>query len=224
MSLIIQENYQQHSTYAVWKIEEDDSFYLSKLILSESEKKFLKTIHHPKQKTRWFASRFLLKYLMKTNSYVELLIDLHGKPFLANYDLNLSISHSDNYAAVIISKSHEVGIDIEHASRNIEILKNKFLSNEELQELEKSSEMQASLLIYWAAKEVMYKIYGKRKLEFKDHLYIKPFVLNLSGQLNGELSKNDLFQMFEMEYKRVNDFILVIGNGEAFQRPALNSV
>ncbi len=210
MGLVLRENLMTYAEYAVWKIEEDSDFYYSKLILSDWEQTYLDGIAHPKRKLTWLASRYLLKYLMGTTDFVELLFDVHGKPFISNFPLHLSLSHSPDYAAAIISRDFETGIDIEQPHRNIESLKNKFLSKTELAHIGEEERMK-KLLIYWSAKEVMYKIYGKRKLEFREDMYVKPFLLNDRGDLNGILMKYGEVYDYHMHYLRHQDFVVVTG-------------
>ena len=35
------------------------------------------------------------------------------------------------------------------------------------------------LSVYWGAKEALYKAYGRKKLEFKQHILVEPFKYNL---------------------------------------------
>lgn len=210
MALILRESLLDYAEYAVWKIEEEPQFYRSKLILSDWETNYLAAISHPKRQLTWLASRYLLKYLMNTEDFVELLFDEHGKPFVSNFDLHVSLSHSFTYAAAIISKDYRVGIDIEEPNRKIDIIKHKFLSPVELNHIGNQEEMK-KLLIYWSSKEVMYKIYGKRKLEFKDDMYVKPFLLKERGDIDGILMKGGTVAEYHMHYSLKQDFTLVVG-------------
>lgn len=210
MPVVLREQLADHAEYAIWKIEEDCDFFLSQLILSDWEQKYHDGIQHPARKLQWVASRYLLKYLMNTTEFVELLFDDHGKPFITNFDLKLSLSHSPGYAAAIISQEYEVGIDIEEQHRNMEELKNKFLSKEEIDKIGEEERMK-KLLLYWSAKEVIYKIYGKRKLEFKDDMFIKPFILKSRGELDGVLLKHGQVVDYLMHYIVQEDFVMVAG-------------
>lgn len=110
-------------------------------------KKYFESIRSPKRRLAWLASRHLLKLVLGTDAFVELLFDTQGKPYLGNYDVKISLSHTDNYAAVIVSKDFEVGIDIEDPSRDISILRNKFLSQEENNQLI-HSDLKLELMLY----------------------------------------------------------------------------
>ncbi|MFN0276804.1 MAG: 4'-phosphopantetheinyl transferase family protein [Chitinophagales bacterium] len=210
MALVLKEKLHGKAEFALWKIEEEDGFYNQKLVLSKEETAYILSIKHPAQRTRWLASRYLLKDLMKTDEFVELLADAHGKPYISNFPLQISISHSNKYAAVILSKTHNVGIDVEEVGRNIEPLKHKFLSVTELQTLQPETQKE-QLLLYWAAKEVMYKMYAKKKLEFKYDMLVKPFELKQKGYLFGILTKNDQVFHYNMSYLLMQNYVLVYG-------------
>lgn len=210
MSLVLREQHREIADYAVWKIEEEPEFYLSGLILSEWEQQYLNNITHPKRKLTWLASRYLLKLLLNTTEFVELLFDEHGKPYVNNENIFVSISHCDTFAAAMISRQCEVGIDIESTNRDIRIIQHKFLSPEELQSIG-NERVKEKLMVYWGAKEVIYKMYGKRKLEFKDDIYIKPFALTQRGDIDGVLIKNGKVADYLLHYTFTESFILVVG-------------
>lgn len=87
-----------------------------------------------------------------------------GEPFY------LSITHSFQYAAVIFSRQTEVGIDIEKLDDRINRVKNKFCSDVEL---EWADNQILNLAMIWSGKETLYKLYGKKELDFKNHLLIQ---------------------------------------------------
>ena len=57
--------------------------------------------------------------------------DSFGKPRLRNSKLNISVAHSGDYSAVIISSNSAVGIDIERLKDRIYRIKDRFLTAEE---------------------------------------------------------------------------------------------
>lgn len=54
------------------------------------------------------------------------------KPFLEDEAYHFSISHCDDYAAAIVSKTGRVGVDVETPSFKIDRIKKKFLNENEL--------------------------------------------------------------------------------------------
>ena len=83
----------------------------------------------------------------------------------------------------MISKDHPVGIDIELIKHKIKSIKHKFLSDVELAQ-KQIGDNTDGLYVAWCAKEAIYKWHGKKGLEFKQHIHIKPFKLRNEGSLN----------------------------------------
>lgn len=85
---------------------------------------------------------------------VSLLHDPDGAPLLAGSDLNISISHSRNYAAIMLHPSLRCGIDIEEPRMaQLERVRAKFLSPAEQM-------AGVNLLDAWTAKEAVFKAAG----------------------------------------------------------------
>ena len=89
-----------------------------------------------------------------------------GKPLLKGY--HISISHTQGYAAVILSKKHEVAVDVEYFSDRVEKVKSKFLRKDE------KAEGLDSLLVHWCGKETVYKLFSEENLQFGE-MRVCPF-------------------------------------------------
>src|SRR5690606_10777059 len=111
-----------------------------------------------------------------------------GKPHLLNCKYHMSMSHSNGFAAVILNKNESVGIDIEQVHEKIRRIEKKFLSDEEKLAASDNLEM---LCMYWSAKEVLYKIYGRKKLELKKDLFIHPFSPEINETCVGEIRNGE---------------------------------
>src|SRR3546814_16608220 len=86
-----------------------------------------------KRSLHWLGSRVLLRTLLNTDKYINLKIDEYRKPFLANLPHQVSISHSYDFAAVMVSLNGPVGVDIEQINSKIEKIAASFLLPEELE-------------------------------------------------------------------------------------------
>ena len=82
-----------------------------------------------------------------------------GKPLLEGW--HISISHTKGYVAVMLSKTREVGVDIEYVSERIKRIADRFLRPDE------HAERISDLLIHWCAKETIYKLYSEQDLTFQ---------------------------------------------------------
>jgi len=93
-----------------------------------------------------------------------------GKPFLqADSEsscnlplLHLSISHTKGYAALLLSETSEVGIDIEYRSDRVERIASRFIRPDE------QAVTTDHKLLLWSAKETVYKLFSEDKLYFFD--------------------------------------------------------
>lgn len=81
-----------------------------------------------------------------------------GRPFIDA--LNISISHTKGYATVIISKHHNVGIDIEYISSRVERIVDWFVRSDEY------APMLRDKIVQWCAKETAYKYFSDAKPSF----------------------------------------------------------
>ena len=132
--------------------------------------------------------------------------DDKGKPHLSNDSRHISISHSHDKLAIIVNEKESTGIDIELIRDNILKIKHKFLTNAEL--LEANNDVE-KLLIYWASKETLYKIYGLKEVDFIAHLFVKPFTKHNLGTILGEINLPNFKEVFELNYQIIEDYVLV---------------
>jgi len=162
---------------AIWRIEEDLTFF-EPLFASHPD------IPNKAKKMQWFATRHLINELR--GQFSEVLKAESGKPFLVDSPHHISISHSTEFAAVMHSEKYFVGIDLEIVNPKVENIAHKFLQPYELAAL-KPQERLKKLILYWSAKESLYKLYGHRNIEFKTQLIIDPFELQTKGELKAEI-------------------------------------
>lgn len=183
MPIVYNKNIDAHSILAIWKIEESEAELIAGLQLKQHEQDIISTFNNGKRLLQWLSTRLLLRTMLNTQEYIDCQFDEHGKPYLTNFDYRISLSHSYDYAAVMISKDDAVGVDIELIKHKIKSIKHKFLSDTELAQKQIGDNIEG-LYVCWCAKEAIYKWHGKKGLEFKEHIHIKPFKLKNQGQLN----------------------------------------
>ena len=153
---------------------------------------------YPSQRRQkeWLAVRALLTEMTGTKE-CEISYDDKGKPFLKKMPFQIGITHSRIYAGIILHPTLSVGIDIEPLRVKIDRVKHKFLSEREFAALP-VGDIRA-YMTYWCAKEAMYKWYGKRGLEFKEHLIIdkttpEGLPLEEEGSLLAVVQKDNFFK------------------------------
>ena len=190
--------------FSVWKLTETEEELLSLRNFSTEEKMFLSNISNSKRRIEWLASRILLQEILGEDFQTEYLSN--GKPILIHPKCFLSISHSKDFVAVIVSQQKEVGIDIEKIRDNMETLKDKFLSPEELQTINTSDNL--LLHLYWGAKEAMYKIYSSFHPLFTEHLFLSD--INLEKQTaTGIFAQENIHKTVSVSFLQIEDNLLV---------------
>ncbi len=161
----------QNATIGLWRIEEsvNDLQHQTPPNLWQQQARYQR-ISNPNRQQEWLATRALINTLIPSEQTFAIDYDIFGKPSFRQPIQQLSISHSKDFAAVILHPSMKLGIDIEPIHSRILRLQHKFLSEKEKADIEKDNLFQLSL--YWSAKETLYKLYGKKKLVFKENLLI----------------------------------------------------
>jgi len=169
MGIFYQHNINAGTKLGIWRIEEPEEFYLRTVPLKRD-------VSHPAKRLQHLAGRFLLPYLFRDFPTSEIIIADTRKPYLADEAYHFSISHCGNYAGVIASNSHRVGIDIELVSPRLYNIAHKFVNDKEkvfLKEWEGMEQMHLQLTtILWSAKEALFKWYGLGQVDFKEHMQL----------------------------------------------------
>ena len=174
----------------IWQIQEEESFFLEQLQLSQVEEEQIQRIKG-RRKLEWLAGRYLLHKMSGRSIRGICLKDEYGKPYLENSPYHISISHSHDMAAVIAAPQR-VGIDIQFIVEKIDRIAHKFMRPEELESLKASTRLE-QLHIYWGAKESLYKAYGRRLLDFREHIAITPFSFKPAGAtIKGRIRKRSI--------------------------------
>ena len=208
MPLLLDKKIANHTRVAVWKVEEPNSFFIEALGLDKEELAAYNQMRAHRQK-EWLSSRYLLHLISSDDTRCKVVKTENGKPFRKNGDYEISISHSQQYTAVIISPKL-VGLDIQTQQAKITRIAHKFVSNKEALRI---PEQEAAFRyhILWGAKEAMYKAYGLRELDFKQHMHVFPFILSESEmELKGFVSKKPIYQLYNLYVQQIEDCFLVM--------------
>jgi 4'-phosphopantetheinyl transferase len=192
-------NVSENIKVGVWKITESVEDLLSRLLEKGFDESTTYQTKNQQRLKQWLATRLLLNNYFDDASiiYNEL-----GKPSIDN-GWNISISHSNEFVAIILNKKEACGIDIEKMTPKIERIKNKFLSDYDL----KTRTSLEHLTLYWGAKEALYKLYGKKEVLFIEHLFIEDFS-NEINSFNGRIEILDFKKKVPMQYEIIEGYIL----------------
>ena len=197
-----------HDTrFAIWKIEETADELLGKLQLDEEEKKRLEQMSKGKRSLHWLATRVLLRYLLQTDQYIHCPSDANGKPYLPDYPYEISLTHSFDFAGVMLSTKGVCGMDLELIKSKVVRIKEKFLKAEELQFIRPENEI-VQLYACWCAKEAVYKLQGNRGVSFLHDMTIHPFNYSPQGVMTVDLFKAQRKLTFQVYYEKFQDYML----------------
>jgi 4'-phosphopantetheinyl transferase len=196
MAEVYRKNVDDETVYAIWHITENAGELYASINLRDEEKVMYDSFVAENRKKQWLAYRLLIRALLNPEDFpVE--YDKSGKPFLAGSDYHISVTHTDDFAAVIMSRSSKVGIDIERIRPRVAKVKERFLSQDEIACLGAEKELE-QLTLAWCAKESIYKMYGVRALDFREHirLEIPPSAgIGFRAEVNYSGKKN-LYRLF----------------------------
>ncbi|MBL6962492.1 MAG: 4'-phosphopantetheinyl transferase superfamily protein [Bacteroidetes bacterium] len=207
MGLVLLRQDRDKTKIGVWKMVETIDQLKKDLVLNAPEIRFFSSLNKGKRNMHWLAGRVLLRHLLGTDHFIKVEGDVHGKPQLVNFDLELSISHSADYAAVIIGKK-KVGIDIEEIKPVIKKICTKFMTIDEINSVPAGKSEIEQFYVYWCTKESIFKLNGKKYLLFKDHIFIDPFEYQKEGFIKAHIRQNGYERSFDVSYEEYDGYML----------------
>jgi phosphopantetheinyl transferase len=130
------------------------------------------------RKKEYLAVRSLLKAMKGCGPHITHTAD--GKPFLSGDTQHISITHSRNLAAIILS-DFPAGIDTETTGRKVSDVAQRFLSEEEMAWTLNAPHIELAQLFCWSCKEAAYKMLGIPGIDFKHTLTVCPEEIREKG-------------------------------------------
>ena len=204
MPIFYTQDIDQSTRLGIWKIEEDEAFFLSSVSLQRN-------ITHPHKRLQHLAGRYLLKYLFPDFPLSLIRVADTLKPFLENEAYHFSISHCGDFAAVIVSKSWRVGVDIEIPTEKVARIKHKFLHEEELSRITNLKPGEVSplqiLTLLWSSKEAIFKWWSFGKVDFRENIRLNPVVVNNKGMFQAAYVANEKTSL-EVKYEIFDELCL----------------
>ncbi len=207
MPLLKTLNFDPIATVYLWQIEESVDELLQSVVLHPSDQKRFDSLNHIDKQREFLALRSCLAQHFGENP--EVLYYDSGKPYLATEE-KLSFSHTKGYSAVIISRDLEVGLDLELFRPGIRKVARKYMREEEKHTILEGSDVE-HLLYYWGAKEVMVKITGDRRLDFKKQLRVKPYSHREFQTSDGAVYYSDHHKPVRFIFRHVGELYITLG-------------
>ena len=139
--------------------------------LNSYEKNLLKLKKNNILREQFLATR---KVLALENSDYKITYNNNGKPSL-NSKYNISISHSHEIAALVISDNSKIGLDVQLNENKIFNIQDKFLNPSEKLNIGENPSLKILTMI-WTSKESIYKAVGLKGISFSDNIKIEKVV------------------------------------------------
>ncbi len=177
--------------------------------MDDTERKVIERYTNINRRKEWIAVRYFLQNEFGFSD-CKIVYDETGKPSLKNPDMNISISHSSGLAAIIISETMKVGVDVEVKSNKVLRILGKYLSEAEQNFLDRKFKTNHAL-ICWAAKECGYKMFATPGISFTENMRVKPFRLGFNGTIIVKLFTDSGLRDYTLQYEQHADFVLVYG-------------
>ncbi len=197
-----------HGDIAIWDLDDSVEELQQQSSLSDFEQQRFETFTAERRKKEFLATRILLHSLLENKDEI-VYPDSTGRPFLKNSKKNISISHSLDFAVVIVSDK-KIGIDIEQTNRNIDRVAKRFLHPSEQEFISKQENQQNAKILFWSAKEAIFKCSEFQGIEFNEQIIIHPFNLNKTeGEFKASLLYNKQKINYLLKYRFFKNNIMV---------------
>ena len=212
MALYLKKKLENEATIAVWQITETEEELTQLSATASDEMEEISFIQSESLRKQRLAVRALLNNLFDEKVYLS--HHDNGKPYLENNPVNISITHTQKYVAVILHEDEDCGIDIESLDRDFSAVEKKALSEDEIEDLD-DEKRNEQLAIYWCAKEAVFKLLSRYSVDFAEQIEIERFHPRGEGELEATfIDKNGDEDEYDLEYMTFDRHVLVWVVGE----------
>ena len=211
MGLYLKKELDNEAVIGVWQITETEEELKELSSTPSDEMEEISFIRSESLRKQRLAVRALLNTLFDEKVYLS--HHDNGKPYLENNPVNISITHTEKYVAVILHEEENVGIDIESLDRDFSAVEKKALSEDEIDDLE-DDKRNEQLAIYWCAKEAVFKLLSRYNVDFAEQIEIERFRVRGEGELEATFSAKNEEEEFDLEYITFDRHVLVWVVGE----------
>lgn len=208
MSLYLKKEFEDGTRIGVWQISETEEELRARSSTPTDEMEEISFVKSESVRKQKLAVRALLNEMFEDKVYLS--HHDNGKPYIENNAINISITHTDKYVAVILSDDEEVGIDCESLDRDFSAVEKRALSEEEIDDLEDDEKRNEQLAIYWCAKEAVYKKMSQYNVDFAEQIEVDGFRPKGEGEITATfLHKDGYEEEFDLNYITFDRHVLV---------------
>lgn len=189
-----------------WKTTEDSSFFLNQMPWDDKQIRWLNSIH-PQKKREYMASRYLI-FTITGKLDAHLYKDESGKLHFQEEGEYLSVSHSGEYVALMVSKK-PAGVDLQKYQDKIIRIADRFLNPNEKAWLHSIDAWNVqTLCTCWCIKEAVYKANGQKGVQFAQQILLH-FESGLEGAfkiMKAQLKGNQFARTYNLQCGRTEDY------------------
>ncbi|HSH19710.1 MAG TPA: 4'-phosphopantetheinyl transferase superfamily protein [Draconibacterium sp.] len=195
----------ENGILGIWELTESVDSLINVFQFSWNEKVEFEKFRFEKRKREYLATRLLLQQILNTKA--EITYQQSGRPQIKNSKQNISISHSADFVVVFISNDL-IGVDVENVNRNIKKVTGRFLHKKEMEWIEKSENRQFLRILFWCAKEAVFKCSCQSGIQFDTQIFIPPFEFEKTDRFKAELT-TDSKENYNLNYFYFQNNIVV---------------
>ena len=187
----------------LWRIDDSEDIMDPNNELNSDDYQIFLSRKANHMKRQFLASRKLIA-LVDPDLRVTYKNDM---PFLSD-NRNISISHSESIATILISEKNGIGVDIERINKKVHSIKSKFLNQKEINYL-RGDEETRMLTKAWTAKEAIYKALRKPGIIFSENILLEEFNNEAKSGI-GKFISSDQETIFKLYFYDLDDYCLTI--------------
>ena len=187
----------------LWRIDDSEDIMDPNNELNSDDYQIFLSRKANHMKRQFLASRKLIE-LVDPDLRVSYKDDI---PILSD-NRNISISHSEKLATILISKEDGIGVDVEKIKDKVHSIAPKFLNPDETGFLGKSPSTR-QLIRAWTAKEAVYKALKKPGISFSDNIILDEFN-DKAQSANAKFISEDEETTFKLYFHDLDDYCLTI--------------
>lgn len=206
MPLIYHQQHDDYTQVGVWRGTES-TLELQQTLPAQWIKRLPQ---HPQRQRETLSARNALRTLMPKSAAPVFAKDAAGKPYLVHLaDTHFSLTHSNAAGAAVLS-NRPCGIDLQVRVEKILRLRSKFERPDEREVVAAQADEVAALHILWGAKESLFKLWGRRLIDWREHLLVDAFDAEAnSGSFTGRVVKPEAVLHADLHYVWLDDSCLV---------------
>ena len=207
MALYLKKELENDARIYVWHITETEQELRENTQIPDDELEELSFMGCEARRKEKLAERALLNTIFEEKVYLG--HHDNGRPYLQNMAMEISISHTNDFVAIILHPDEDMGIDIERLDRDFSAVEKKALSADELDDLsDRNRDLQ--LAIYWCAKEAIYKRMSINGVDFAEQISVEKFSPREDGDIEAVFHHKDGTEVeINLEYMTFENHVMV---------------